>query len=221
MSEVSLFTRLNGNGISKKVGDKTMKTILISVLVVVILILVGWTIWKTMYSSTNQNLKAVVSPVRPMLKPPVSNEKVRVVKVSGGNNPNEAYDNADLGEDTISDPDFLMGIGKDSMADVRNQKKTIDDIQYSSPQDLLGIDSVLQADALVQAEDKSKTASIGLINPGTVTPRYIRGGQNPYSGDIVITPQTNQSVVSASVTSSTNVNTGWAGVDDIIAANNR
>jgi hypothetical protein len=233
MSEASLFTRLNGNGISKKIGDAAnTKTIIIGVLVVFVLILIGWAIWKSMKSSSSStpmqtsspNLRAVVSPVMPTRSPApkmqaatpqVSNEKVKVVKVNGS--PSEPYDTAGLGEDTVSDPDFLMGIGKDSMADVTNAKKTIDDMQYSSPQDLLGIDSVLQADALVQAEDKSKTASIGIINPHTVTPRNLTTGVDFIRGDLTIAPQANQSVVGQSVSSSTSVHSGWAGLDDVLS----
>lgn len=217
MSE-RLVARLNGNG---KINDASGTLLIVVVTAVAIVII--WFFYKTSISCSSQvlstPLKAVVSPVPPIVKaippPAPSSEKVKVVKVNADSS--EPYETTQLNQDTIENPDFLMQIGRDPMTQVRNQVKNIDDLPYSTPQDLLGIDAVLQADAQVQAEDATlHTGSTLMFGSGINTPPNLRKGWNPYVGDVQIASALNQQVNTQSVTSSDRVALGYfnSGPDD-------
>ena len=221
-----LITRINGNNGK---CDDSAKTLLI-IIVIAVAVAIIWYFYKfsNMMSSGSlpsqqttraRPLRAVVSPVRPSVGVPVprtqatpapSDEKVKVVKVKADSI--EPYEQTQLANDTIENPDFLMQIGRDPMTEVRNKIKTIDDLQYSTPQDLLGVDAVLQADAQVQAEDVTlHTGTSTMFGTGINTSSVIRGRQNPYIGDVAVAPAINQQVVALGATQSDRLNPGYIG----------
>jgi len=214
------LVRLNGGNGKGSDSSGTLLVIVVTVAAIVII----WFFYKTSIgcqstpptttppTALRAPLKAVVSPAPPVVKPSSQpdDEKVKVVKVKADSA--EPYETSQLNQDTIENPDFLMQIGREPMTEVRNKVKSIDDIQYSTPQDLLGIDAVLQADQQVQAEDTTLHTGASLIfGTGINTPRNLRGGMNWYAGDVQPTSNVAQQINQQSVTSSSKVNYGYFG----------
>jgi hypothetical protein len=234
MSE-RIVTRING---SNGKGDDSAKTLLI-IIVAAVAVAIFWYLYKSSSSGSSffpqttlqarplRPLRAVVSPAPPVVKAtpapptpapapipggPPSEEKVKVVKVKA--NSTEPYEKFQLNQDTIEDPDFLMAIGRDPMTEVRNKVKTIDDLQYTTPQDLLGVDAVLQADAQMQAEDVSlHTGMSTMFGTGINTNANIRALGNPYAGNVPIVPAVTSQITTVGVSQSDRLNAGWAGLD--------
>ena len=138
--------------------DSKIITIVVVALVCIILV------WWYLKSGQKQGYKAIDGGNQRYLvyedeEPAVNTQQVMYPPSKEGYKPNsegktgKGYMASSGNEQTIFDPDFYLNLGKDSGIDAKKRIKTLEEMRYSTPAELMTPDSATILDDIVQSEN--------------------------------------------------------------------